>query len=111
MHLRDTEYKSVNTLLRIAAVLLFAGRAWQHLFWDAPFRTLLWDQQIMEGLVLWIRGGTWQEYATSEKTDLFIGWVTRGFGAFYSLMAVLTIFVSRKAKNISWLYNSRNDNE
>ncbi len=103
MQLRDSEYRTVNTLLRIATVLLFAGRAWQHLFWDAPFRTLLWDQQIMEGLVVFLRG-SWQEYATSEKTDLFIGWIIRGFGIFYSLMAVLTIFVSRKTTKITWLY-------
>lgn len=104
MHIRDTEYKSIYTLLRIATVLLFAGRAWQHLFWDAPFRALFWDQQIMEGIVMLLRGGTWQEYAVSENMDLYIRWVIKGFGFFYGMMAVLTVFVTGRIKKVAWLY-------
>jgi len=104
MHVKAPESQLLYPLLRIATVLLFAGRAWQHLFWDAPFRALFWDQQIMEGLVLFLRGGTWQEYATSENMDVFIRWVTKGVGIFYLLMAVLTVFVTGRTKKVAWLY-------
>jgi hypothetical protein len=72
----------VLNILKAATFLLFAGRAWQHLFWDAPFRELLWDQAIMESIVLSLRGGTWEEYVTSENTDHFIGTLVFGFGIF-----------------------------
>jgi hypothetical protein len=94
----------VYSILRAAVFLLFAGRAWQHLFWDAPFRALLWDQGIMEGIVLALRGGTWQEYVTSESADRFIRMLTLGFGIFYSGMAILTLVVSKRMKKLSWLY-------
>jgi hypothetical protein len=94
----------VLNILKAATFLLFAGRAWQHLFWDAPFRELLWDQAIMESIVLSLRGGTWEEYVTSENTDNFIGTLVFGFGIFYSIMAMLTLFVSERFNKISWLY-------
>jgi len=95
----------VHIILRLATFLLFAGRAWQHLFWDAPFRTLLWDQEVMENLVLFLRGGTWQEYVTSAATDRFIAYIIIGFGVFYAVMAILTLFLRGKhLVRFTWLY-------
>ncbi|QIA06479.1 hypothetical protein [Draconibacterium halophilum] len=95
----------VHLTLRVATFALFAGRAWQHLFWDAPFRALLWDKDIMESLVLFFRGGTWQEYVTSAATDQFIQYTVVGFGIFYALMAVLTLVVgSRQLAKFTPLY-------
>jgi len=95
----------VHNTLRLATFLLFAGRAWQHLFWDAPFRTLLWDQDVMENLVLLLRGGTWQEYVTSAATDRFIAYAVIGFGIFYAMMAILTLFLSgKRLVKFTWLY-------
>lgn len=94
----------VPTVLKIATFLLFAGRAWQHLFWDAPYRALLWDQKWMEGIILLLREGTWQEYVTSESADHAIQMITVGFGVFYSIMAIFTLFVSKSMKRARWLY-------
>ena len=95
----------VHNTLRLATFALFAGRAWQHLFWDAPFRTLLWDQDFLENLVLFLRGGTWQEYVTSAATDHFIEYTIIVFGVFYALMALLTLFLRGKhLAKFTWLY-------
>lgn len=102
--MKPNNQQRVLLTLRVAAFFLFAGRAWQHLFWDAPFRALLWDQKIMEGWIAWITGGTWQAYVTSEKADHFIQWITIGFGIFYTLMAVMTLFVTERWKKVAWLY-------
>ena len=105
MHLKHSNIQLVQVILRLATFLLFAGRAWQHLFWDAPFRALLWDQQIMENIVLFFRGGTWQEYVTSAATDRYIQTAITGFGIFYALMAVVTLFIrSQHIKKFMWLY-------
>lgn len=95
----------VHIILRVATFMLFAGRAWQHLFWDAPFRALLWDQHVMENFVLFLRGGTWQEYVTSEAVDRFIQQIITGFGVFYALMAIITLFIdSKRLAKLTWLY-------
>ncbi len=104
------KFKHSNTLLvhltlRLATFLLFAGRAWQHLFWDAPFRALLWDREVMENLILFFREGTWQDYVTSAAADRFIQSTITGFGMFYAGMAVLTLLVrSRTLTRLSGLY-------
>ncbi len=102
---KHSNIQLVHVTLRLATFLLFAGRAWQHLFWDAPFRALLWDREVMETVVLYLRGGTWQEYVTSAAADRFIQSVISGFGIFYAVMAVLTLWVrGRVLARLSWLY-------
>jgi hypothetical protein len=105
MNFKHSNLQLVQAVLRLATFLLFAGRAWQHLFWDAPFRALLWDQHIMENIVLFFRGGTWQEYVTSAATDRNIQITITVFGVFYALMALITLVIhSRHIKQFLWLY-------
>lgn len=104
MNLKHSNQQIVYKILRFATFVLFAGRAWQHLFWDAPFRALLWDKEMMESLVLFFRGGTWQEYVTSAGTDHFIQTTTVIFGIFYAFMALLTLFIKRHTKLFFGLY-------
>ncbi len=105
MNYKHSDLQLVHVTLRLATFLLFAGRAWQHLFWDAPFRALLWDREVMENVVLIIRGGTWQEYVTSASADRFIQSAVTGFGIFYAFMAVLTLMLrGRLLARFSWLY-------
>ena len=80
-------------LLRISCFFVFAGRAWQHLFWDAPFRAFFWDQQLLEGIVGVVTGLAWFEYVTHPATDQFINVLTRCLGVFYLLMALLTLWL------------------
>ena len=93
-------------ILKIACFCLFAGRAWQHLVWDIPIRSLLWDQKLMEGVVTWLTNMTWQEYATSTVQDTFIqtGKVILGF--FYSACALLCFFVNENRKWIGKVFLS-----
>ncbi len=105
MNFKHSNIQLVHGTLRLATFLLFAGRAWQHLFWDAPFRALLWDRKVMENTILFFRGGTWQEYVTSAATDRFIQLAITGFGIFYAVMAVLTLLVrGRRLTKFSGLY-------
>jgi hypothetical protein len=105
MHFKHSNIQLVQVILRLATFLLFAGRAWQHLFWDAPFRALLWDQHIMKNIVLFFRGGTWQEYVSSAATDRYIQTAITLFGIFYAFMALVTLFIRRRhVKQFLWLY-------
>ena len=92
-------------LVRSACVLLLVGRAWQHLFWDAPFRALLWSQATMEGVVKAVLGLDWEAYASNPTISDTIQGVIRGFGAFYLLAAVVAMVypVDAKACGRRWL--------
>ena len=38
--------KNPVLLLQWATIGVFAGRAYQHLFWDAPYREVIWDPDL-----------------------------------------------------------------
>lgn len=89
-------------LLQLAAFSVFVGRAWQHIVWDAPFRTLLWDEGWMKPIVEGWFHTPWQSYITSEKTDANIQMTIKSMGWFYLLCAlmVLTIQLWRRLATI-----------
>lgn len=93
--------KRLFIILQIAAIGVFLGRAWQHLYWDAPFRTLLWDERWMKGIIEGIFNLDWQDYVRSAKVDRGIQLSIRITGGFYILCAIAAIFIDRLKK---WAY-------
>ena len=87
------------TLLRVTCFLVFAGRAYQHLIWDAPFRTLLWDQEWMQGIIETFTSMTWEQYTTSVNTDNYIQLSIQVTGWLYAACAMLSLFIR---KNMKW---------
>lgn len=95
--------KNILLILRISCCCLLLGRAWQHLFWDAPFRTFLWDENLLQGIVEGIFGVPWNEYATSPSSDAAIQGAIKATGVFYLLMAVLVLLIRPAMKKIGTL--------
>lgn len=90
-------------ILQWATVGVFLGRAWQHLYWDAPYRALLWDERWMKGIVTNGLGMRWQDYVTSLEVNAFIqSWIT-GTGVFYLVCALAAAFLPRLGKLGRWL--------
>ncbi len=83
-------------LLAIASLCVFAGRGWQLIRWDAPLRTLFWDQSLMEPVVRWLTGWNWQSYATNLQIDQAIQTMQETMGWFFFLAAIATLFVHLK---------------
>ena len=77
--------QKVLWILRIAVAALFLGRAWQHIFWDAPFRTIFWDQSIMEGIVTRLTDMDWETYITSMEVNDLINRFVFSIGILYLL--------------------------
>jgi len=71
--------------VQLSAVSVFLGRAWQHLFWDAPLRALLWDESIMAKPVKLIIGMEWGAYLKHPNADACIQGIIVGFGVLYLL--------------------------
>lgn len=91
--------------MQIATAAVFFGRAWQHLVWDAPYRTLLWDEGWMKSVVESF-GVLWDDYITSPKTDQNIQRSIRGIGWFYILCGFAALFINkinRLASTVLWI--------
>ncbi len=71
--------------LQLAASAVFLGRAWQHFFWDAPFRSFFWDEAWLRPLVEGGLGWEWSEYVTSPATEAAIDQLTVFCGVVYLL--------------------------
>lgn len=94
---------STSTILRIACFCVFAGRAWQHLVWDAPFRTLLWDQELMQHIIESLTSMTWEQYTSSAQVDGYIQLAIRATGWLYAACAVLSLFINKNMKRTGYL--------
>lgn len=93
-----TRVQLLTTLLRITCFCIFAGRAWQHLMWDAPFRALLWDQAWMQGVIEGMTSMAWEEYVSSLVADHYIQLSIRITGWLYAACAVLSFLISSRMK-------------
>lgn len=82
-------------LVKMAAVSVFLGRAWQHIRWDAPYRALLWDEAWMKAPVEAMLGISWREYVSSNVVDAFIDGLVSATGWFYLLCALAALFIGR----------------
>jgi len=78
-------------LLQLSTAAVFFGRAYQYLFWDAPFRALLWDEQMMSGIVRAFSSLSWEQYINSLSVDDGINQAINGFGCFYLICGSITL--------------------
>lgn len=90
-------------LLQMATIAVFAGRSFQHLFWDAPYRVLFWDEKWMSGLVSFFIGVDWQSYVTHPTTDKTISLLVVFSGILYALCALVAIFIKRIPRQWHWI--------
>ena len=81
------------SIIQLATVCVFWGRAWQHFFWDAPLRTLFWDQQQLSWIVEGIFQTPWQTYVESPWTDQGIMTLQVGFGFLYLLAGIAAMCI------------------
>ncbi len=82
-------------IIQLATVSVFLGRAWQHWRWDAPFRTLLWDEQWMSPIISGLFGWNWIEYIQNPAVDQFIQGSIRGVGVLYFLCALAALGIKK----------------
>ncbi|QNM85248.1 hypothetical protein H9W90_13790 [Polaribacter pectinis] len=88
-------------MLKLSAFFVFAGRAYEHLFWDAPYRSLLWDQNLLQKFVEGVFNVSWKEYVTSMKADNIIQNIIKINGVFYAICAALCLIVKQESKRFS----------
>lgn len=82
-------------LLQTAAFGLLLGRAWQHIFWDAPYREFLWDESWMKDIVANVFGLSWSEFVGNPVYDERIRLFSQGVGVFYLFAAVAALGINK----------------
>ena len=96
MNLDENIDKRCILILRIAVFFCFAGWAWQHIYWDAPYRELFWSEDFFGGVVSsW--GVDWEHYVGNESTDGIIQTFVFKLGFLYLFIGFLALTVKKKA--------------
>ncbi|WP_428741619.1 hypothetical protein [Tenacibaculum sp.] len=90
--------KTLLQFLKISSFFIFIGRAYQHLFWDAPYRSFFWDQKLLEPIINFVFDTTWQSYVTNLNTDHSIQILTRSIGILYLICAIISIVIHENSK-------------
>ena len=89
--------------IQIAVVAVFLGRSIQHIFFDAPYRALLWDENWMTPIVQSLLGMSWEDYITNLNIDDAIQFAIRSTGYFYLFLVAVAILIRKTAKWIGSL--------
>ncbi|MEZ5059003.1 MAG: hypothetical protein R2879_18370 [Saprospiraceae bacterium] len=90
--------RNIKLIFKISAFSVFAGRAWQHIFWDAPLRTVLWEEKWMKPIVEGWFGMPWGDYVSSPVVDANIQHTIQGMGVFYALLAIAVLFYKGQSR-------------
>ncbi|WP_109098434.1 hypothetical protein [Aquimarina sp. AU58] len=86
------------TILKLSTFLIFLGRAYQHIVWDAPYRTFLWDESILKSSIENIFGTPWNNYVTSLSAANSISFSIKVIGIFYLICAIITLMIKPNMK-------------
>ncbi|MEW7290368.1 hypothetical protein [Aquimarina sp. 2304DJ70-9] len=99
----DLQHKLVS-ILRLSTFLIFLGRSYQHIVWDAPYRAFLWDEAILKGVIENILDITWNDYVTSLSVDSSISFSIKMIGVFYLLCAIVTLMIKPNMKKLGKIF-------
>lgn len=80
-------------LLKLCVVFIFLGRAYQYLFFNAPFRAILWDESLLKPFIESIFKISWREYATNLTVDKWIQISIKINGVIFLLGALASIYI------------------
>ena len=93
-----------NWLIRaiiLCTAFVFAGRAYQFLFFDAPLRALLWDENLMKPLVEGVFGTDWSVYVGSALVDQSIQLAIRVTGWLFVLACIAAITINKSNRRFN----------
>jgi len=83
-------------LLKLTVITVFLGRAYQHIFWDVPYRTFLWNEKHVAPIIKSLFGLEWNEYANSLEVDGKIQFAIKLIGLLFVVLAVLVYFMNNR---------------
>lgn len=88
----------IYLLIKISVFLIFIGRAYQCLFWSAPFRAFFWDESLLSPIVEGLFHISWNDYVTNLSVDKWIRRLIRLTGLLFLLAAYTSLLLNPKNK-------------
>ncbi len=93
--------KYIISFLAFCSCLILGGRAYQYLFWDAPFRAFLWDEDLLSPIVEGVFNTSWHDYVTNLNVDTWIQRLIELNGFLFLLAAISSVLIARSNR---WFY-------
>ncbi len=90
--------------LRFSTFAVFLGRGIQHIIWDVPIRTLLWDESWMKSIIEQFFQVSWETYSTSLSVDHAINITMIAVGCFYLFCALLALVLKKEPNPLSYFW-------
>lgn len=88
-------FSTVSGVLKICACCIFLGRAYQYMFFDAPFRAFFWDEHLMTSIVEKVFNTPWRTYATNTKVDDYISIGIKVNGILFLISAISSALINK----------------
>jgi hypothetical protein len=89
-------------ILRITTFLLFIGRAWEHIYWEGPFRNFFYNPHGFGKVLEWSTGSTLQDIYRDHFYEYLIDNISIGIGIIYALSGVAALFYSPSRRVLKW---------
>ena len=86
-------------VLRYCVFFIFIGRAYQFMFFGAPFRAFFWDESLLSPVIENVFGISWYDYSTSLEVNYWIEALTKACGAVLFISGI-TALLWDKIQNI-----------
>jgi hypothetical protein len=87
-------------LVIASAAMVLLGRGLQHLFWDAPYRSLLWDQAILERPLSWL-GISWQNYVQNLAMESAVNGMSTFLGICSISLSTICVWIVLSKRTLS----------
>lgn len=84
-------------ILKIAVFTIFIARAYQHIFWDVPYRAILWYERVMSP-ILNVFNIKWSDFVNDSTVDSKIQYIIKGIGVLYLIAAFLVLNFNETSK-------------
>jgi len=95
--------KSVEYLFRISCAVMLIGHGWVCLNGKMPLTALLWDENLMSGIITSITGEDWNSWVTSLSVSAGIGKIIKFQGVIF-LLSALAVLIKSKNKYLNSIY-------
>ncbi len=96
----NSKKDTFGLVLIIAALGVLLGRAYQHLFFEAPYRAFFLDEYYFRWAVNAFSDLSWIDYVTSLETDIRISQYGRGVGWWLIFTALSLVFLKSRYRLI-----------
>lgn len=94
--------KIVFRLVVFSCFCVFAARGIQHYFYDAPFRILVWDENLMKPILEQYFRISWEAWTLNLENEEWIVKVAKVVGLFYGFSALISLLFLTKLSEKQW---------